>query len=177
MRTDLIIAGVGGQGSIMAGTLLGTAAVVYDNKKALQTQAYSSELRGGAAVTWVIISDEEIVYPRVVHPDILVAQAPQAITRYVSQLKSAGTLIIDSDMVKDPPRDGYRLIEIPATSVATKEIGSGIVANLVILGALIGATGIVSPDAMEKAVRSSVPKSKIDVNLTAFRRGLEFASK
>ena len=61
MRTDLIIAGVGGQGSIMAGTLLGTAAVVYDNKKALQTQAYSSELRGGAAVTWVIVSDEAII--------------------------------------------------------------------------------------------------------------------
>ena len=75
MRTDLIIAGVGGQGSLMAGTLLGTAAVVFDNKKALQTQSYSSELRGGAAVTWVIVSDEDIVYPRVVDPDVLVAQA------------------------------------------------------------------------------------------------------
>lgn len=177
MRTDLIIAGVGGQGSIMAGTLLGTAAVVYDNKKALQTQAYSSELRGGAAVTWVIISDEAILYPRVAHPDILVAQAPQAITRYISQLKPEGTLVVDSDMVKDPPRNGYALIEVPATSVATKEIGSSIVANLVILGALIGTTRIVSPEAMEKAVRSSVPKSKIDINLQAFRRGLGFTAK
>jgi 2-oxoglutarate ferredoxin oxidoreductase subunit gamma len=177
MRTDLIIAGVGGQGSIMAGTLLGTAAVVYDNKKALQTQAYSSELRGGAAVTWVIISDEAILYPRVAHPDILVAQAPQAITRYVSQLKPEGTLIVDSDMVKDSPRNGYTLIEVPATSIATKEIGSGIVSNLVILGVLIGATGIISPEAMEKAVRSSVPKSKIDINLQAFGRGLGFTWK
>jgi 2-oxoglutarate ferredoxin oxidoreductase subunit gamma len=177
MRTDLIIAGVGGQGSIMAGTLLGTAAVVYDSKKALQTQAYSSELRGGAAITWVIISDEEIVYPRVVHPDILVAQAPQAVERYISQLKPEGTLIVDSDMVVDPPRNGYRLIEVPATSVATKEIGNSIVANLVVLGVLIGTTGIVSPEAMEKAVRSSVPKSKIDLNLQAFQHGLEFASK
>ena len=176
MRTDLIISGVGGQGSIMAGTLLGTAAVVYDNKKALQTQSYSSELRGGAAVTWVIISDETIVYPRVVHPDILVAQAPQAVARYISQLKSGGTLIVDSDMVQDPPRDGYRLIQVPATSVATKEIGNSIVANLVILGALIGATRIVSPHAMEKAVRSSIPKSKIEINLKAFRRGLELSS-
>ena len=177
MRTDLIIAGVGGQGSIMAGTLLGTAAVVYDNKKALQTQAYSSELRGGAAVTWVIVSDEAILYPRVAHPDILVAQAPQAITRYVSQLKPEGTLIVDSDMVVDPPRNGYTLIEVPATSIATKEIGSSIVSNLVILGVLIGATGIISPEAMEKAVRSSVPKSKIDINLQAFGRGLGFTSK
>ena len=176
MRTDLIIAGVGGQGSIMAGTLLGTAAVVYDNKKALQTQSYSSELRGGAAVTWVIISDEAIVYPRVVHPDILVAQAPQAVARYISQLKREGTLIVDSDMVQDPPHNGYRLIQVPATSIATKEIGNSIVANLVILGALIGATGIISPGAMEKAIHSAVPKSKIDINLEAFRRGLELTS-
>ena len=176
MRTDLIIAGVGGQGSIMAVTLLGTAAVVYDNKKALQTQAYSSELRGGAAVTWVIISDEAIVYPRVVHPDILVAQAPQAVVRYISQLKREGTLIVDSDMVQDPPRNGYRLIQVPATSIATKEIGNSIVANLVILGALVGATRIISPGAMEKAIHSSVPKSKIDINLKAFRRGLEITS-
>jgi len=176
VRTDLIIAGVGGQGSIMAGTLLGTAAVVYDNKKALQTTSYSSELRGGAAVTWVIVSDETIVYPRVVHPDVLIAQAPQALTRYLSQLKPEGTLIVDSDMITDPPRGGYRLIQVPATSIASKEIGNSIVTNLVVLGALIGATQIVSPDAMEKAVHSSVPKSKVDINLKAFRRGLELTS-
>ena len=67
--------------------------------------------------------------------------------------------------------------EVPATSIATKEIGSSIVSNLVVLGVLIGATGIISPEAMEKAVRSSVPKSKIDINLKAFGRGLGFVSK
>ncbi|NIO06323.1 MAG: 2-oxoacid:ferredoxin oxidoreductase subunit gamma [Proteobacteria bacterium] len=176
MRTDLIIAGVGGQGSIMAGTLLGTAAVVFDNKKALQTQSYSSELRGGAAVTWVIVSDEVIVYPRVVHPDILVAQAPQAVTRYLSQLKPCGTLIIDSDMVQDPPHNGYTLIQIPATSIANREIGNSIVTNLLVLGVLIGATRVVSPDAIEKAIHLSIPKPKVDMNLKAFRRGLEIVS-
>lgn len=174
MRTDLIIAGVGGQGSIIAGTLLGTAAVVFDNKKALQTQAYSSELRGGAAVTWVIIADETIIYPRVVSPDILVAQAPQAVTRYLSFLKPQGTLIVDSDMVQEPPHDGYTLIRVPATSIASKEMGSSIVTNLVILGALIGTHPIVSIEAMEKAIEVSVPKSKIEINLNAFRRGLQF---
>lgn len=176
MRTDLVIAGVGGQGSIMAGTLLGTAAVVFDSKKALQTQSYSSELRGGAAVTWVIISDEAIVYPRVVHPDILVAQAPQAVPRYFSQLKPGGTLVIDSDMVQNPPLNGYTLIEIPATSIATREIGNSMVTNLLILGVLIGATRVVSPDAIEKAIHFSIPKPKVDINLKAFRRGLEFVS-
>lgn len=176
MRTDMIIAGVGGQGSIIAGTLLGTAAVVFDNKKALQTQAYSSELRGGAAVTWVIISDETIVYPRVVRPDILVAQASQALLRYGSLLKPHGTLVVDSDMVQEHPQDGRTLIRVPATSIASKEMKNPIVANLVIVGALIRACPIVSVEAMEKAIRVSVPKSKIEINLNAFRRGLDFSS-
>jgi 2-oxoglutarate ferredoxin oxidoreductase subunit gamma len=121
-------------------------------------------------------SSPMIVYPRVVHPDILVAQAPQAVTRYFSQLKPGGTLIIDSDMVQEPPPNGYRLIQIPSTNIASKEIGNSIVTNLVILGVLIGATRVVSPEAMEKAIRFSVPKSKIDMNLKAFRRGLGFES-
>ena len=64
-QTDLTIAGVGGQGSILAGVILGSATVSYEGKYATQTQAYSSELRGGFAATWVIVSDEPIVFPRV----------------------------------------------------------------------------------------------------------------
>jgi len=176
MRTDLIIAGVGGQGSIMAGTLLGTAAVVFDKKKALQTQSYSSELRGGAAVTWVSISDEAILYPRVVHPDILIAQAPQAVQRYLHQLKQGGTLIIDSDMVHDSPCKGCSIVKVPATTIAGREIGNSIVANLVVLGALIATDPVVSPAAVEEAIRFSVSKTKIDMNIKAFRRGLEVGS-
>jgi 2-oxoglutarate ferredoxin oxidoreductase subunit gamma len=70
VQTDLTIAGVGGQGSILAGIILGTAAVTYDKKYAVQTQAYSSELRGGFAATWVIVSDDLIVFPRVTRPDV-----------------------------------------------------------------------------------------------------------
>ena len=62
-KMDITIAGVGGQGSILAGVILGTAAVSYDDKFAVQTQAYSSELRGGFAATWVIVSDESSGFP------------------------------------------------------------------------------------------------------------------
>ena len=68
-RTELTIAGVGGQGSILAGVILGTAAVTYDNKYAVQTQAYSSELRGGFAAAWVVISDAPVTFPRVTKPE------------------------------------------------------------------------------------------------------------
>ena len=85
-QTDLTIAGVGGQGSILAGVILGSAAVTFDGKRATQTQAYSSELRGGFAATWVIISDEPIEFPRVTHPDTLVAQAQDSINRFGANL-------------------------------------------------------------------------------------------
>jgi 2-oxoglutarate ferredoxin oxidoreductase subunit gamma len=81
-QTDLTIAGVGGQGSILAGVILGSAAVTYDNKYATQTQAYSSELRGGFAAAWVIVSDEPVEFPRVTQPDVLVAQAQDSISRF-----------------------------------------------------------------------------------------------
>ena len=102
-QTDLTIAGVGGQGSILAGIILGKAAVAYDKRYAVQTQAYSSELRGGFAATWVIVSDDPIVFPRVTHPDILVAQAQDSILRFGETLKHDGVLIVDYDMVTTEP--------------------------------------------------------------------------
>ncbi|MEM5786994.1 MAG: 2-oxoacid:acceptor oxidoreductase family protein, partial [Syntrophobacteraceae bacterium] len=64
-RVEVTIAGLGGQGSITAGLMLGEAAVSFDNKYAAQTQAYSSEQRGGFAATWVIVSQDPILFPRV----------------------------------------------------------------------------------------------------------------
>ena len=86
-QTDITIAGVGGQGSILAGVILGSAAVTFDSKFATQTQAYSSELRGGFAATWVIISNEPVEFPRVTNPDILVAQAQDSINRFGDVVK------------------------------------------------------------------------------------------
>jgi 2-oxoglutarate ferredoxin oxidoreductase subunit gamma len=87
-QTDLTIAGVGGQGSILAGVILGSAAVTFDGKYATQTQAYSSELRGGFAAAWVIVSDEPIEFPRVTQLGILVAQAQDSINRFGEVLSS-----------------------------------------------------------------------------------------
>jgi 2-oxoglutarate ferredoxin oxidoreductase subunit gamma len=86
-QTDLTIAGVGGQGSIVAGVTLGSAAVTFDKKYATQTQAYSSELRGGFAAAWVIVSDVPVEFPRVTQPDVLVAQAQDSISRFAEGVK------------------------------------------------------------------------------------------
>jgi 2-oxoglutarate ferredoxin oxidoreductase subunit gamma len=170
-QTDITIAGVGGQGSILAGTILGTAAVIYDQKYAVQTQAYSSELRGGFAATWVIVSDDPIGFPRVTTPDILVAQAPDAINRFAKVLKPKGLLIIDSDMIPKPPSAIERIIGVPATTISRNELKAPVVANMVILGALWQVTRLVSREALEKAIADFVPRGKDKLNLEAFERG------
>lgn len=172
-RTELTIAGVGGQGSILAGVILGSAAVTYDRKFAVQTQAYSSELRGGFAAAWVIISDEPVVYPRVVCPDILVAQAQDSINRFAHTLKTDGVLIMDSDMILAPPENIERVFKVPATSLARNRLNARVTMNMVMLGALCKVTEVLSPEALEKAIRDGVPEGKEQLNLDAFHLGIE----
>jgi 2-oxoglutarate ferredoxin oxidoreductase subunit gamma len=164
---------VGGQGSILAGVILGSAAVTFDNKFATQTQAYSSELRGGFAAAWVIISDDPIEFPRVTAPDILVAQAQDSINRFEGVLKPDGILIIDSDMVHEIPPDVKHLYKIPATTIARNELKIPVAANMIMLGALCKITGVVSRQALEQAIATSVPKGKEQINLEAFNLGAE----
>jgi len=172
-QTDLTIAGVGGQGSILAGVILGSAAVTFDGKYATQTQAYSSELRGGFAATWVIISDQPVEFPRVTHPDILVAQAQDSINRFGQVVKPDGILIYDSDMVHEITLNIKRLYRIAATSIARNTIKAAVTANMVMLGALCQVTEVVSRRALEQAISRSVPAGKDQINLEAFGLGFD----
>jgi len=172
-RTELTIAGVGGQGSILAGVILGSAAVTHDRKFAVQTQAYSSELRGGFAAAWVIIADEPIVFPRVTHPDIIVAQAQDSISRFGEAIKPDGILIVDEDMVSSTPEKVERVHKVAATSIARNKLKAPVTANMVMLGALCKVTGVVNREALEKAIKKAVPKGKEQLNLDAFNLGFE----
>ena len=174
-RTEILIGGVGGQGVVLSGILLGTAATLFEGKKAVQTQSYSSELRGGSARAEVIISEEPVSDPQVRKPDILIVLAEDALSKYVGRIRPQGLLVIDSDLVKGAKPGDYEILSIPATSIADKEMGNIVVANLIILGALLKKTGLLSVEAMEKAIEVSVPKKAIALNLNAFRRGLEFS--
>jgi 2-oxoglutarate ferredoxin oxidoreductase subunit gamma len=146
---------------------------LFEGKKAVQTQSYSSELRGGSARAEVIISEEPVSDPQVRRPDILIVLAEEAIPRYVDRIRSKGLLVIDSDLVKGAKPGDYEILSIPATSIADKEMGNIVVANLIILGALLKKTGLLSVESMEKAIEVSVPKKATAMNLKAFRRGLE----
>jgi 2-oxoglutarate ferredoxin oxidoreductase subunit gamma len=176
-RTELTIAGVGGQGSILAGVILGSAVVTHAGKYAVQTQAYSSELRGGFAAAWVVISDEPVIFPRVTRPNILVAQAQDAIDRFSQTLKSDGVLITDCDMIPKPPIGIDNVFKVAATSTARYRLQAPRSANMVMLGALCRVSAVVSPESVEKAIADAVPETKVQVNLDAFHFGFEDVEK
>jgi 2-oxoglutarate ferredoxin oxidoreductase subunit gamma len=161
----------------LAGVLLGTAAAVNDGRRAVQTQSYGAAARGGGARSEVVVSDEPIIYPRVSHPDIMVAMSEEAMKKYGPDMRPGALLFIDSDLVKSVPRDDVRKVGVPVSNLATREFGRTIVANLVMLGLLVDKTGVVSVAGMEAAIRGNVPPKTVDMNLEAFRKGLELAAQ
>lgn len=177
MRKEIRIAGFGGQGVIMAGIIVGKAASLFDGINAVQTQSYGPEARGGASKCEVVISDEEINYPKVESPDILVAMSHEALLKYIVDMKDNGILILDpgnidesevEDFVKEHNITVYRA---SATETAVNDIGLKIVANIVMVGAITKITEIISKEAAIKAVESSVPKGTEEKNLAAFEAG------
>ncbi|NLV27754.1 MAG: 2-oxoacid:ferredoxin oxidoreductase subunit gamma [Methanomicrobiales archaeon] len=171
MRHEIRFSGFGGQGIILSAVILGRAAALYDNKNAVQTQVYGPEARGGASMSAVIIDDEPILYPKVRDPDTYVIMSQQGFEKYGCNTRDDAVMLLDSDLVHDRP--SCRYVGIPATSVAKKELGRDIVANIIMLGALTTATSVVSGGALEKAILDSVPKGTEDLNLKAMKKGQE----
>jgi 2-oxoglutarate ferredoxin oxidoreductase subunit gamma len=171
MRHEVRFSGFGGQGIILAAVILGRAAALYDGKHAVQTQVYGPEARGGASMSAVIIDDEPILYPEVTVPNIYVIMSQEGFERYGAKAPKEAVMVIDSDMVEGRPACTFR--EVPATAEARNTLGKVIVANIVMLGAVVAATGVVSDAAIEKAVLDSVPKGTEKLNLAALKRGME----
>lgn len=171
MRHEVRFSGFGGQGIILSAVILGRAAALYDDKFVVQTQVYGPEARGGASMSAVIIDDEPILFPKVRNPDTFVIMSQQGYDKYGKEAREDSVMLLDSGLVHDRP--ACRWVGIPASRVAKQELGREIVANIIMLGALTGATTVVSGDALEKAILDSVPKGTEDLNIKAMKRGQE----
>jgi 2-oxoglutarate ferredoxin oxidoreductase subunit gamma len=174
-RIEIRICGLGGQGVVLAGQILGRAAV-YDGRNAVQTQSYGAEARGTTAKSEVIISDTQIGFPMVRKCDILVAMSQEALDKNVKDLKDDGLLLIDGKMVKNLPKINAKIYSVQATKIAEENFKERLYANMVILGALNWLTKIVREESMEKAIKDTVPKNSFTVNLLAYKKGRELGA-
>jgi 2-oxoglutarate ferredoxin oxidoreductase subunit gamma len=174
-RYEIRLSGSGGQGIVTAGIILAEAAGIHDGKFVCQTQSYGPEARGGASKAEVVISDEEIDYPKAVKPDLLLAMNQKSCDTYFFDLKSAGLLIVDATLVKQIPTT--RAVSLPFTQIARDALGKEYVANIVALGALAALTGVVSLQSLELAILERVPPGTEDLNRQALEAGVEAANK
>lgn len=168
---EIRLSGSGGQGLILAGIILAEAAI-EDGKNSVQSQSYGPEARGGASRSEVIISNEEIHYPKVKECDLLLALTQLACNKYIDILKEGGTLVIDNS-ISYPKRDNIKIISIPILDTADNKLMKPLVANIVALGAINCISEIVSIDSLKNAVFGRVPRGTEALNKKALEEGMK----
>ena len=174
---EIRIAGIGGQGVILAASVIGKAAAIFEGGYATMTQSFGPEARGGSSSAQVILSGDPILYPYVTQPDILVVMSQEAYTVFSPQLKPGGILIVEQELVHigEVPKN-VRFFGVPATRLA-EELGRKVVLNIVMVGFFAAVTNMLDPDSLRQAVGDSVPPAMQKLNLQAFDKGFEYGAE
>jgi len=175
-RCRMVFSGSGGQGVITAAIVLAEAAVLYEELVAVQTQAYGPEARGGATRSDVIIDNDEIFYPKVTQPNILVCLTQEAYNKFFSIVRPGGLLVTDLRFVKTQKKvDSYQ-IELPMYQTVIEKIGKPIVFNICMLGVIIQLTGLVKKESILKVLENRIPSNFLTMNKEALEIGISLAS-
>ncbi len=172
----MVFSGSGGQGVITASIIVAEAAVVYDELNAVQTQTYGPEARGGATRADVIISQEPIYYPKVINPHILVCLTQKAYDRFSGIIRPGGLLLTDSRFVKTERKVDARQVELEMYDTVIEEIGSPIVFNICMLGALIALSRVVREESVKQVLKARVAPKFVEPNTKALDIGLRLGS-
>ena len=162
---------------ILAGTILGYAGV-SDGKWVTGSKSYGAAARGGACRAEVIISDKAISFPYVTRADILIAMSQTAYDEYIRDVnRENGIVIYDKHTVSISEISHLRQEGIPATKVAVTELENKQVANIIILGAAVEMTKIVSRDALISAIKSNIQAGLQPLNLRAVELGFKLGRR
>ena len=178
MSHDMIMAGFGGQGVLLMGQLM-TYAGMIENREVSWIPSYGPEMRGGTANCSVIIRNEKVGSPIVTEPNVLVAMNLPSLDKFEPQLQSGGILIINSSLIeKEASRQDIKVYKIPANELA-QEIGNPKVANMIVLGAIVKASGAVAPESVLGAFAKMFAKKPelLEINKIALEKGAEYIGK
>lgn len=179
MKKSFIFSGSGGQGIMSAGISLAHAAIDM-GKRSTYMPEYGPEQRGGSAKCTVVISDSEIISPLPARCDTLVVMNELAYKKYANAVKTGGIVLINSSRVKEKiERDDVTVIAAPVDDIAT-ELGTVKAANTVLLGILVGATGVVSKEILVESLEDKFKEKKpqiLALNINALEKGIEIGSK
>ena len=174
-RFELRLSGSGGQGMILASVILGEAIGSDSSKNITQSQSYGPEARGGASKADVVVSSNEIFYPKAMKLDMLLVMTQESMDKYYPDLKEGGILIVDTSLVTEFPTDNY--YGLPFTRLAREEAGHIMVANVIALGAIGAITGVVNREQLEEVVLSKAPRGTEEKNKKAVEIGFREGEK
>jgi 2-oxoglutarate ferredoxin oxidoreductase subunit gamma len=172
--SEIRIAGFGGQGVVLSGSIIGKAASIFTKGFAVLTQNYGPESRGGSCTAEVVISNEPIDYPYVMNPQVQIILSQDAYVKYGQNTPPTTLVIVDSELVKINPDQKPQPLSIPAIRLAREEIGRPVVANIIMLGFLAAKSNIISTEALKNAVLDSIPAGTEDINTKAFELGYNY---
>jgi len=164
------LSGSGGQGLVLGGIMLAEAAIMV-GKRAVNSQAYGPEARGGAARAEVIIDDQAINHIQVTRPDILVCLTQESADRFAAGLVPDGLLVLDTTLVEKPPSVAGRRVLAPLTEIAMNQLGNALVANTIALGIVARISGLLTQESLNETIRRRVPAKVLDMNLQALMTG------
>jgi 2-oxoglutarate ferredoxin oxidoreductase subunit gamma len=177
---EVIIAGFGGQGIVLAGRLLAQTAM-NAGKEVTFMPSYGAEVRGGTANSMVVIADEPVASPLVSRPDSVIIMNKASLSKFAPCVKAGGLLVMNSSQIDCEPDvdESIDVLAIPADDIAI-ELGSQRSANMVALGAYLQRRGLFSVDAAAKSLPDVLAEryhKTLPLNAEALRRGAEFAKK
>ncbi|MFP3984523.1 MAG: 2-oxoacid:acceptor oxidoreductase family protein [Candidatus Bathyarchaeia archaeon] len=175
LYTDVIMAGFGGQGLMFIGKLL-TYSVMKMGKYVTWIPSYGPEMRGGTANCTVVVSEEEIGSPVITSPHALIIMNNPSMKAFEPRLKPKGLLFLNSSLItRRVTRKDIEVIAVPANDIAMN-VGEKRVANMVMLGAYIARTKVVSKESVFEALKEFFGKKAqfLNVNTQAFEKGMEY---
>ncbi|MBT3178704.1 MAG: 2-oxoacid:ferredoxin oxidoreductase subunit gamma [Desulfobacula sp.] len=176
-RLRLVFSGSGGQGVITAAIILAKAAVLFENKNAIQSQSYGAAARGGATRSDIIIDDSQIYFPKVIQPNVLVSLTQESYNKFAPIIRPGGLLLVDSKYVTIGKKVDAKHITLPMFDTIMEKIGKPIVFNICMLGALIGISGLIKPESILKVLKTSIPEDFMAMNKKALDLGLKMGKK
>jgi len=164
------LSGTGGQGIIKGAMLLAEAALI-DGRNATQSQVYGPESRGGSTRAEVNISDERILFPKVVCPNLLLCLSPEAYKKYSPKIEEGGYLVVDGDLGVGDDHPGIKVYRAPIILIAREQVGNEMSANVAALGVLNGIFDLVSDTAIEETLVNNFKGDVLEANLKAYKLG------
>lgn len=173
-RWEIELAGRGGQGLAVAGLILADAAGVYEGKEVAVTEVHGIASRGGPSRSEVIISDEEIDFPAVTRPDVLLAMTQKDCDIYAPALQEGGVLVVDDAVSQIPASSSCKTYRLPLLRTAREQLRSPVSVNVVALAALVALVPVVSREALTKAIAARMPRA-IEINRRALEAGTQLA--